>query len=141
LYTQIVILWRRAIGLVVLTVAIGLPVSGTICAMLCRTGVAANIEPRASEVSESMPECHQRSSTERSAVRNCAGHECGSHDKAARLTTAIVVSRDNPSSSGLPAIEAARRLFGASAISDRPTVFSVLPIVKAPPGSAPVLRI
>ena len=135
------ILWRRAVGLVVLAIAIGLPVSGTICAMLCQAREMANIQPRASRVSESMPECHQRSSPARPAIRNSASHGCEGHDDAARVTTAIGVSRDNLSSSGLPAIDAACRLFGASAISERPTVFSVLSIVKAPPGSVPVLRI
>ena len=141
MYTRIVIFWRRVIGLMVLAIVIGLPVSGTICAMLCQSGPAAKIQSTAPELSEPIAECHRRSSSVPSAIRNNAHHECGGHETAAQLTTTIAVSRVNPSSSGIPAVEAACRLFDASAISERPTVLNVLSIVKAPPASAHVLRI
>ena len=77
--------WRHRISLVLLIVLTAVPVSGTVCAMLCDSAAAT----RAAAHHGSGKPCDDEQATTPSSgpqVRGAAGHDCGDHDAAVRVS-------------------------------------------------------
>ena len=126
-YTRIVS-WKQRVSVVVLVLFTALPVSATLCAMMCDPAAAA-----ASDHHGSDKNCQQvaRSSTD-VQIEGVSDHDCGNHDAAVRQVASVVSARVE--------LHAAAIVF---ALSAGPTSFSSLPLSApaiddaSPPGTAP----
>jgi hypothetical protein len=86
-YTRVVT-WRARVALLALAVVGLLPVSGTVCALLCSTGLPASHAHH--EAGHTMDHSPSPSSL-RWAVAD--GHDCAAHDRVVRPAAAPVASR------------------------------------------------
>jgi hypothetical protein len=83
--------WRHRLSLVVLVVLTALPVSGTVCAMLCDSAPAT----RAAAHHRSGKPCDEEQAAPSSGpeMRGIAGHDCGDHAAAAREAATTTAPR------------------------------------------------
>ena len=84
--------WRHRISLVLLIVLTAIPVSGTVCAMLCDSEAAT----RAAAHHGSGKPCDDEQATPPSSgpqVRGAAGHDCSDHDAANRVAATTTAPR------------------------------------------------
>jgi hypothetical protein len=120
--------WRHRISLGLLMVLIALPVSGSMCAMLCDS-VATH---EAGHHRSGKP-CHdQPPHFSDPQLRGASGHDCGHHDAAMRLAATTTATRaDNVTGPSLvapgPAHDSISKLIGSNAVLD----------YRTPPGSPP----
>ena len=119
---------QRAISIVVLAILTALPVSGTLCAMLCDSW--ANAAPSAHHGSGT--ECEEpRSASRGTQIQGSSEHGCGTHDASVRQATSRVAQRaDGVAGSVLLLTLTAR------AITTAPIRLDSLDY-DAPPGTAP----
>ena len=126
-YTRIVG-WKQRVSVVVLVVFASLPVSGTLCAMMCDSAAAA-----ASTHHGSDKNCEEAARPSTGIqVEGASGHDCGNHDAAVRQIASTASERVE--------LKAAAIVF---ALSAGHTSFSSLPPSApaiddaGPPGTAP----
>lgn len=85
LYTRRVGWTQRTISLILLAVLAGLPVSGSVCAVLCaRAANAASSHEAAAAHHTSAASCHESATAEQPELVAAVGHDCGSHDGTLR---------------------------------------------------------
>ena len=126
-YTRIVS-WKQRVSVVVLVLFTTLPVSGTLCALMCESAAAA-----ASTHHGSDKNCEEvaRPSTG-VQIESASDHDCRNHDAAVRQIASTVPERVE--------LKAAAIVFAFSAGH---TSFSLLPLSSpaiddaSPPGTAP----
>ena len=125
-YTRIVGLTQRSISIVVLAVLTALPVSGTVCAMLCDSA------PTASAHHGSGKKCEEpaRPSSE-VVIRGVSEHDCSTHDAVVRQTSTTAAERAAGVASPLLAVAAVHAT--VRALPALETAFAH----SAPPGTAP----
>jgi len=123
--------WRHRSSVVLLIVLTAIPVSGTICAMLCDSEAAT----RAAAHHGSGKPCDDEQATPPSSgpqISGASGHDCSDHDAANRLAATTTATRADsvPGPSLLPAVtvhDPISRLVDSGAAFD----------YRSPPGSAP----
>ena len=123
--------WRHRISLVLLLVLTGLPVSGTVCAMLCDFAAA----PRAAAHHGSAKHCDNEQATMPSSgpqVRGASGHDCSDHETAT-LIAATTTATGADSVPGLSLLVAVPVHDSNSNFADSDAIFDYHP----PPGSTP----
>lgn len=132
LYTRSVGLNQRTISIVVLAILTALPVSGTLCAMLCEsaasspTSVSGHHHGSTTDVDEPAP------FSTSAQVRSVSDHDCNSHDGALRQASTTATERANWDITSIPsATTIALATFKAPADSGPHFEYST------PPGSAP----
>ena len=123
--------WRHRISLVLLIVLTALPVSGTVCAMLCDSAAAT----RAAAHHGSGKPCDDEQATTPSSgpqVRGASGHDCSDHDAAIREAATTTATRADsvPGPSLLAAVPVHDTI---SNLADSDAVFDY----RTPPGSTP----
>ena len=120
--------WKQRFSVVVLVLFTSLPVSGTLCAMMCDSAAAA---ASAHHGSDENCEAAARPSTG-VQIESATDHDCGNHDAAIRQVASTVPERVE--------LKAAAIVF---ALSAGHTSFSSLPLRAraladaSPPGTAP----
>jgi hypothetical protein len=123
--------WRHRISLVLLAVLTALPVSGTVCAMLCDSAAATRV---AAHHASGKP-CDDEQATTPSAgpqMRSTAGHDCSDHDAAVREAATTTATRaDGVRGPSLLVAVAVRD--SISSLTDADAVFDY----RTPPGSTP----
>ena len=122
---------QRTISIVVLSILTALPVSGTLCAMLCNSAAAS----RASAHHASGKPCDEEQATTPSSgpqLRGASGHDCSDHEVAVReaATTAAARADSVPEPSLLAAVAVHDTI---SNLVDSDAVFDY----RTPPGSTP----
>ena len=83
---------QRTISLVVLSILTALPVSGTLCAMLCNSAAAS----RAAAHHASGKPCDEEQATTPSSgpqLRDASGHDCSDHEVAVREAATTTATR------------------------------------------------
>ncbi len=120
---------QRTISIVVLTILTALPVSGTVCAMLCDSSTKAT----ASAHHGSGTNCEEPSPPSTGTqIQGVAEHDCSTHDAAVRQATSTVAQRaDGVAGSVLLATLTARAITTAPIRVDSSFDYD------APPGTAP----
>ena len=91
-YTRCVGLNQRTISIVVLSILTALPVSGTLCAMLCDSAAAT----RAAAHHASGKPCDEGQATAPSSgpqLRSASGHDCSDHEIAVREAATTTATR------------------------------------------------
>ena len=126
-YTPIVG-WKRRVSVVVLVVFASLPVSGTLCAMICDSAAAAASTHHGSDKTcEEAP--HPSTGAQIEGVSN---HDCGDHDAAVRQVTSTAAERIELKAAAIVfALSAGHRSFSSLPLS--------APVIDdtSPPGTAP----
>jgi len=122
---------QRTISIVVLSILTALPVSGTLCAMLCDS--AAATRPAAHHASGKP--CDEEQATTPSSgpqLRGASGHDCSDHEVAVReaATTTSTRADSLPGPSLLAAVTVHDTI---SSLVDSDEVFDY----RTPPGSTP----
>jgi hypothetical protein len=120
--------WKQRVSVVVLAVFASLPVSGTLCAMMCDSAAAATSTHHGSD-----KQCEEatRPSTG-GQLEGASEHDCGNHDAAVRQIASTVPERIE--------LQAAATVFALSAGNSS---FSSLPVSApaiddaSPPGTPP----
>jgi hypothetical protein len=123
--------WRHRISLVLLAVLTALPVSGTVCAMLCDSAAATRV---AAHHASGKPCDDEQATTPSSGpqMRNTAGHDCSDHDAAVREAATTTATRaDGVRGPSLLVAVAVRD--SISSLPDADAVFDY----RTPPGSTP----
>ena len=115
-YTRIVG-WKKRLSVVVLAVFASLPVSGTLCAMMCDSAAAAASTRHGSD--ENCEEAARPST--RVQIEGASDHDCGSHDAAIGQVASTAPERVELTAAAI-----------VSALSAGHTPFSSLP-ASAPP--------
>ena len=84
--------WRHRISLVLLIVLTALPVSGTVCTMLCDSAAATSA---AAHHASGKPCDDEQATTPSSGPQmgGTAGHDCSDHDSAMREATTTTATR------------------------------------------------
>ena len=121
---------QRTISLVVLSILTALPVSGTLCAMLCNSAAAT----RAAMHHASGKSCDEEPATTPSSgpqLRGASGHDCSDHEVAVREATTTATRADSVPGPGLLAAVAVHDTI--SNLVDSDAVFDY----RTPPGSTP----
>jgi hypothetical protein len=120
---------QRTISIVVLSILTALPVSGTLCAMLCDWSAKAT----ASAHHGSGTKCEEpRPESTGTQIQGGSGHDCSTHDAAVRQATSTVAARaDGVTGSVLLATPTARAITTALIRVDSSFDYD------APPGTAP----
>ncbi len=122
---------QRTISIVVLAILTALPVSGTLCAMLCESAASS----RAAAHHGSGKPCDDEQDTTPSSgaqVRGTAGHDCSDHDAAKREAATTTVARaDSVPGPSLLVAETVHDSISNLTVSD--AVFDY----RTPPGTAP----
>jgi hypothetical protein len=120
--------WKQRVSVVVLAVFAALPVSGTLCAMMCDSAAAA-----ASTHHGSDKNCEETARPSTGAqIEGASDHDCSNHDAAVRQVASTAPERVE--------LKAAALVF---ALSGGHTSFSSLPLSAptiddaSPPGTAP----
>jgi hypothetical protein len=81
---------QRTISIVVLAILTALPVSGTLCAMLCDSSAKSS----ASAHHDFGTNCEEpRSPSTRTLIQGVSEHDCSTHDAAVRQATSTVAER------------------------------------------------
>jgi len=122
---------QRTISIVVLSILTALPVSGTLCAMLCDSAAAT----RAAAHHASGEPCDKEQATTPSSgpqLRGASGHDCSDHEIAVReaATTTMPRADSVPGPSLLAAVAVHDTI---SNLVDSDDVFDY----RTPPGSTP----
>jgi hypothetical protein len=130
-YTRNVGFNQRTISIVVLSILTALPVSGTLCAMLCGSTAAT----RAAAHHASGKPCDEEQVTTPSSdpqLRGASGHDCSDHEVAVRETPTTTATRaDNVPEPGFLGAVAGHHTI--SNVLDSDAVFEY----RNPPGSTP----
>jgi hypothetical protein len=122
---------QRTISIVVLSILTALPVSGTLCAMLCGSAAAT----RAAAHHASGKPCDEEQATTPSSgpqLGGASGHDCSAHEVAVREAATTTATRADsvPGPSLLAAVTVHDTI---SNLVDSDTVFDY----RTPPGSTP----
>jgi hypothetical protein len=128
-YTRHVI-WRHRISVVLLLLLTALPLSGTVCTMLCDSTATSAAAHHASG-----KPCDDEQATTPSSgpqMRGTAGHDCSEHDAAMRQAATTTATRADsvPVPSSLVALPVHDWI---SKLTDSDAVFDY----RTPPGSTP----
>jgi hypothetical protein len=122
--------WRHRISLVLLLLLTALPVSGTVCAMLCDSAAAT----RAAAHHSSGKACDEGQATTPSSgpqLRGASGHDCSDHEAVREAATTTATRAD---SVPRPTLLAAVAVYDTiSNLVDSDDVFDY----RTPPGSTP----
>ena len=122
---------QRTISIVVLSILTALPVSGTLCAMLCDSAAAS----RTAAHHASGKPCDEEQVTTPSSgpqLRGASGHDCSGHEAAVREAATTTATRAD--SVAGPSLLAAVAVHDAiSNLVDSDDVFDY----RTPPGSTP----
>ena len=124
-YTRIVS-WQRRIAIVVLTVLVGLPVGGTVCATVCDSASGTKAAHH-----DSGQKCEEPAKPTEPQMTALSGHDCSVHNAAVRLI-ATAAERADATAKRTPAITST--VYTASV--RLPPFQSVFDDI-APPGTAP----
>ena len=127
-YTRIVS-WRHRISLVLLMVLTALPLSGTVCVMLCDSATAT----RAQAHHGSGKICDEQTTTSSGPqLRGASGHDCSDHEAAVREAATTTATRADsvPGPSLLAAVAVHDTI---SDLVDSDDLFDY----RTPPGSTP----
>ena len=122
---------QRTISIVVLSILTALPVSGTLCAMLCNSAAAS----RTAAHHASGKPCDEEQATTPSSgpqLRGASGHDCSDHEVAVREAATTTATRADsvPAPSLLAAVAVHDTI---SNLVDSDAVFDY----RTPPGSTP----
>ena len=123
--------WRHRISFVLLLLLTALPVSGTVCTMLCDSAAAT----RAAAHHASGQHCDDEQATTPSSgpqMGGTAGHDCGDHDAAIREAATTTATRAD-SVPGLSLLVAVPVHDSISDLTHSDAVFDY----RTPPGSTP----
>ena len=123
--------WRHRISVVLLLLLTALPVSGTVCAMLCDSAAAT----RATAHHASGKPCDDEQATTPSPgpqMRGTAGHDCSDHEAAMREAATTTATRAD-SVTGPSLLVAVPVHDSISNLTDANVVFEY----RTPPGSTP----
>ncbi len=131
--------WRHRISLVVLMVLTALPVSGTVCAMLCDSAAATRAQAHhgAGKVCD-----EQTTPSSGPQLRGASGHDCSDHEAAVREAATTTATRAD--SVPRPTLLAAVAVYDTiSNLVDSDDVFDYrTPPGRTPPTASPlVLRV
>ena len=121
--------WRHRISLVLLIVLTALPVSGTVCAMLCDSAAATRA---AAHHGSGKPCDEQAPPSPGPQLRGASGHDCSDHDAAIRETATTTATRAD-SVPGPSLLVAGLVHDSSSSLTDSDAVFDY----RTPPGSTP----
>jgi hypothetical protein len=132
--------WSYRISLVLLTVLTALPVSGTVCTMLCDSASVA----RAAHHASGKPCDDEQATTPSSGpqMRTTAGHDCSDHAAAMREAATTTAARADSVAGqtllvAVPVHDSIKHLTDSDAVFDYRT-----PPSRTPPTAAPlVLRV
>jgi hypothetical protein len=125
-YTRSVGLNQRTISIVVLAILTALPVSGTLCAMLCDSSANAT----ASAHHGSGIDCAEPSPPSTGTqIHGVSEHDCRTHDAAAQATSTVAARAEGVAASVLLTTLTARAITTILIPVDSP--------YDAPPGTAP----
>jgi hypothetical protein len=130
--------WRHRIAVVLLTVLAGLPVSGTVCAMVCdAASKAAATHHKSGEACE---EHAQPSSGPQ--INGHPEHDCSTHNGAVRQATTTAAERADLITKSAPLTTAAVEIASETVIDWQPSFDYSSPPDTAPPTTTPlVLRV
>jgi hypothetical protein len=122
---------QRTVSIVVLSILTALPVSGTLCAMLCNSAAAS----RAAAHHASGKPCDEEQATTPSSgpqLRGASGHDCSDHEVAVREAATTTATRADgvPGPSLLAGVAVHDTI---SNLVDSDEVFDY----RTPPGSTP----
>lgn len=81
---------NRTISAVLLAVIVGLPVSGSVCAVVCARAAQMASHHHAHATSEASANCHESSTAGPSVT--AAGHDCSTHDGMLREAVASLTA-------------------------------------------------
>ena len=122
---------QRTVSIVVLSILTALPVSGTLCAMLCNSAATSRA---AAHHASGKPCDEEQASTPSSGpqLRGASGHDCSDHEVAVREAATTTATRADsvPGPSLLAAVavhDTISNLFDSDAVFD----------YRTPPGSTP----
>ena len=119
--------WRHRIAVVLLTVLAGLPVSGTVCAMVCESASsAATAHHGPGQKCE-----HPAPPSSGPQISGYPEHDCSTHDGAIRQTSTTAGERADLTTKSAPIIFGAVRT--ESVVFRDSRIFGYI----SPPGSAP----
>jgi len=121
---------QRTISFVVLSILTALPVSGTLCAMLCNSAAAS----RAAAHHASGKPCDEEQATTPSSgpqLRGASGHDCSDHEVAVREAATTATRADSVPGPSVLAAVAVHDTISNPVDSD--AVFDY----RTPPGSTP----
>lgn len=123
--------WRHRISLVLLLLLTALPVSGTVCTMLCDSAAATSA---AAHHASGKPCDDEQATTPSSGpqMRGTAGHDCSDHDAAIREAATTMATRAD-SVPGLSLLIAVPVHDSISNLTHSDAVFDY----RTPPGSTP----
>jgi hypothetical protein len=121
--------WRHRISLVLLMVLTALPVSGSICAMLCDSAAATR---SAAHHGSGKPCDEQAPPSSGPQLRGASGHDCSDHGTAMRVAATTTATRAD-SVAGPSSLVAVPVHDSISNLTDSDAVFDY----RTPPGSTP----
>ena len=128
-YTRTVGLNQRTISILVLTLLTALPVSGTLCAMLCDSAAKATAAAHHGSGKNCEEPPRPSAGTQ---IQGVSEHDCSTHDGAVRQATSTVASRaDGVAGAVLLATPTARAITTSSIRVDSSFDYD------APPGTTP----
>ena len=130
--------WKQRIALVVLVVLAALPLSGTICAMVCDSTAKAGSGHHGSDKN-----CEDRaqSSTGGPLIKGVLQHNCSDHDVAIRQAASSAAERILLQTHPAPLTDLAALTFSSLAASGRSFAYTGPPGTAPPPTTPLVLRI
>ena len=121
--------WRHRISLALLMVLTALPVSGSVCAMLCDSAAATRA---AAHHGSGKPCDDQAPPSSGPQLRGASGHDCSDHDAAMRVAATTTATRAD-SVPGPILLVAVPVHDSISNLADSDAVF----YYRTPPGSTP----
>ena len=121
--------WRHRISLVVLMVLTALPVSGTVCAMLCDSAAATRAQAHHGDGKICDEQTTPSSGPQ---FRGASGHDCSDHEVAVREAATTTATRAD-GVPGLSLLIAVPVHDSISNLTDANAVFEY----RTPPGSTP----
>ena len=130
--------WKQRISLVVLVVLTALPLSGTICAMVCDSTAKAGSGHHGSDQN-----CEDRaqSSTGGALIQGVSEHDCSDHDAALRQAATSAAERVLLQTHPAPLTDLPALTFSSLATSGRSFAYTGPPGAAPPPTTPLVLRI
>jgi len=137
-----VVSWTRSLSVLVLAVLVGLPASGTLCAVLCSAAASSTISAPGHHGSSEA--CAETDSTPAAGgtIQGGALHDCSTHNATAQLVSASAQSRPDSRVSA-PSVVPVRALAMLSAATrfQSDSEYSTIPGAAPPTATPLVLRV
>jgi hypothetical protein len=118
--------WRHRIAVVILALLAGLPVSGTVCAMVCESASSATHHGSGQKCEDPAPP------SSGPQISGYPEHDCGTHDGAIRQASTTAAERADVTTKSSPMIVGAAAIESV-VLRNSQTSFDY----SSPPGTAP----